>query len=593
MMQWSQLGVAETLSIAALAGAIWATYVFVVFRRHSLPEAGIRSALLAMALCCLCLIIYQPQYSVSKPGGKALLLTQSMPKIPDSLPVFALPDVKTTANVQEVPDLGFIERNHPEIQEIYVAGYTLEPAQAKNLQRLKVHFLEEEAPEGFNWLSYSRRIKQGEEFLVSGTYRHTTADTVKLGLSTIEGLQDSVRLVSGESRFSLQAQTQLAGNYMAALHIRTNDSVRTEFLPYTVEEKRPLHVLLLQGFPSFELNYLKDWIGQAKHHIQMRARISRDKYATQTININQDSGPKPPLSAENLADMDLLICDAESLRQLSAAENKRIQQAVANGLGLLVLADEAWLKNPQINSQTFPISPSTLLSFAPRQEPQAAQGKAMADKLPATFAANSLLIPVAYSREGEIIAAYRPDGKGRVGAMLVTATFPWLLQGETAVYNRLWTDILESFSRRQYGREIHLAEFPFIVKDFPAHFHSTDTVRAPAIIQYASGLQQHAMPKGGLPLTGKTSYQFIPVEEGWLQINYGEDTTSVHQVYVLPAHAWADLRQATWWRQNQQNLSVEAPDKTYAYPAWEDIPLLWFFLPLVASLSLLWWREKA
>jgi hypothetical protein len=508
------------------------------------------------------------------------------------LPVFALPDVKTTANVVKVPDLGFIERNYPEIQEVYVAGYNLEPAQAKKLQRLTLHFLEKEAPAGFTWLSYSQQVKQGEEFRISGTYHHTSADTVKLRLSTIEGLQDSVLLGFGESRFSLQAQTQMAGNYMAALHILTKDSIRTELLPYTVEEKRPLQVLMLQGFPSFELNYLKDWLGQAKHRIQMRARISRDKYAIQTININPDSRSKPPLSADNLADMDLLICDAESLRQFTAAEKSRLQHAVGNGLGLLVLADEAWLKNPQIINQLFTISASKLRSFAPWQRPQAAQGKVMADKLPATFAVSPLLIPVAYSGEGEIIAAYRPEGKGRIGAMVVTATFPWLLQGETAVYNGLWTDILESFSRRQSSKTIRMTAFPFILKNQPATFTATDTLLTPVTIKYTSGMQQQAMPKGGLPLTGETSYQFLPVEEGWLQIRYGEDTTSFHQAYVLPANAWTDLRQASWWRQNQPNNPVLNSDETYSYSSWEDIPLFWFFLPLMASLGVLWWREK-
>jgi hypothetical protein len=592
MIQGSQLGFAETISLALVAGAVWLLYLFLIFRRHTGKEVLLRSLLLAVALSCLCLIIVQPQYSFSRPGGKALLLTQPVSSMPDSLRVFALPGVSAPAHVQQVPDLGFIERNYPQIQELYIDGYGLEPAQMQALQRLQLHFLEKKAPAGFTWLGYSRKVNEGEELLISGTYGNASADTAKLILSTAEGLQDSVLLAPGENRFSLQAQTQVAGNYIAALRLVNGDSIRTEPLPYVVAEKQPLQVLMLQAFPSFEMNYLKDWLGQAKHRIQLRARISRDKFATQTINLDSKAGTQALLSEQNLKEANLLICDAESLRQFSAAERKRLQQAVEDGLGLLVLADEAWLKNPQVLGRKFPLIASEQLSFAPGENVQAAQGKVLAGKLPAAFAESSLQVPVAYSHAGEITAAYTPAGKGRTGALLATATFPWILQGETALYSRLWTDIIQAFSRREPGRAIRLADFPFMLKDHPVYFLVTDTALIPAAIRYASGTGQQAMPRGGLPQSVETSYQFLPVEEGWIQIGYKEDTTLSYQACVLPAHAWTDLKHATWWRQNGQYTYAGSADKAYTYAAWEEISPLWFFLPLITSLALLWWREK-
>lgn len=592
MMQWSQLEFAETTSIALFAIAIWVVYLFFIFRRNSLPEATLRSLLLGIALFCLCLIIYKPQYRITQPHGNALLLTQPVNTIPDSVLVFALPAVQTPANVQKVPDLSFIERNYPEIKEVYIAGYSLEPAQTKGLQRLKVSFLEKEPPAGFRWLSYTRQVREGESLTVSGTYMNSLADTAKLLFSTVEGLQDSIVLSAGENRFSLQAHTQIAGKYIANLQLISGDSTRMEILPYIVEARKPLQVLMLQGFPSFEMNYLKDWLGQGKHRIQVRARISRDNYSMQRINTDIKESARPILSEENLNASDLLICDAESLRQLSAIEKNRLQNAVREGLGLLVLTDEEWLKRPEIIHHKFTITPSRRLSFIPRQIVQAAHGMEMADKLPAAFAANDMLIPVAYSQEEETVTACLPSGSGKVGALLATATFPWMLQGEAEVYSQFWTNSIQAVSRRQMKAALSLSAFPFIIQDLPATFTVTDTLLSPATINYTSGTQQLAMPEKGLLHTVEKAYQFLPSEKGWADIYYGEDSTDIHPIYVQPANAWTDLKQAYWWRQNQNIQSASALNSSYTYTAWQDVPLIWIFLLLIASMGFLWWREK-
>jgi hypothetical protein len=203
-----------------------------------------------------------------------------------------------------------------------------------------------------------------------------------------------------------------------------------------------------------------------------------------------------------------------------------------------------------------------------------------------------LLLPIAYSQAEEIITAYTPDGKGRVGAQLAAATFPWILQGQADAYSQFWTTIIEAISRRQPVRNIRLTPFPFIQKGYPSTFTITDTVLSPATIRYTSGHEQQVMPQQGLPGTLEIAYPFLPAEEGWIQIRYAADTAYSHQAYVLPPYAWQDLKQAGWWRQYLQVQAAASPDKAYTYAAWERIPLLWFFLPLVASLGLLWWREK-
>jgi hypothetical protein len=49
---------------------------------------------------------------------------------------------------------------------------------------------------------------------------------------------------------------------------------------------------------------------------------------------------------------------------------------------------------------------------------------------------------------------------------------------------------------------------------------------------------------------------------------------------------------AGWWRQQEQKKVVDSQGNASIYRHWEEIPALWFFLPLVVSLAVLWWREK-
>ncbi len=557
-------------------------------------EGLLRSALLAIALLCLCLIIWKPQYPVHQPAGRALVLTETTKAIPDSVPVFALPEVKVPASVQKIISLPALERNRPDIEQVYIAGYGLEPEQLTFLKRLRVSFLAKQPPPGTHWLAYNRQVKEGELLTVSGSYQNVLKDSIIIRLITAEGVQDSARLPSGKAAFVLQARPQVAGNYLGTIQISQESHLRSEPLPYQVEPKKPLSIVMIQAFPSFEFNYLKDWLAAQKHNIRVRTRISRDQYASQRINVREPVTPKastsPILAAQELIKTDLVIADAESLARLSATEQKQLKKSVVQGLGLLLLPDEQRLQKPEILGQQFSLTPTGITRFVPASIPTDRSFGKETGKYPYSFSPATLLIPVVHSRAKETIAAYIPSGTGRLGAQLATDTFTWILNGEEKTYSAFWTEIIQALSRRKGRDEFQIENSPFLWQDNSSRVLKTDSTGSPAHIRYSTGVTEVVQPRREATKGLAWIYPFRPAEPGWTQFRIGKDT-GFEQMYVLPSQAWTDLKQADWWRSNQ---SPEVVQRNYAqsFVALRSIALGWFFAPLLVSLSLLWWREK-
>jgi hypothetical protein len=327
---------------------------FLLFRKQIKKEDIIKSILFAFALLFASLLLIRPTFKKNYQAGSGLLLSEDVSNIPDSIPVYALPGVKSQGKVIMVPDIAFIERNHPEILQLYISGKNIPPEQLKNVKRIKVIFLDQEISSGFSWISYNRNLKEGENLQVNGTYINDMPDSVMLKLNSAEGMLDSVYLPPGRNSFSMSGNLEIPGNFIGRMEVNIKDSLRYEPLPYVISSRRPLQILMIQAYPSFELNYLKDWLSEQGHSIHVRVQISQNKFAYQYINREKDNS-NAPLSETNLEAMDIIIADAASIKGLKNAEQKRIEKAVKNGLGILVLADESRAKSQEVLGIKFPI----------------------------------------------------------------------------------------------------------------------------------------------------------------------------------------------------------------------------------------------
>ncbi|MDJ1468103.1 hypothetical protein [Xanthocytophaga flava] len=591
-MHWSQLPTTETLLTGLVAVGILGLYLFISRQKVSGRELLLRSFLLAVVAFSLCLIIWKPQYAKEQQTGRAILLTENGLSVPDSLPVFALHSVKEDESVTSITDLAKLERSHPEIKQVFVAGYGLDPEEAKSLHRIQLTFLQKDRPEGFNWLDYPHKVKAEEALRVSGNYYIHSSDSLKIRLVTSEGAQDSVWITEKHPDFTLNAYPLLPGNFVGEIQVIQNKEVRHEPLPYIVTPKEPLNVIVLQAYPDFETNYLKDWLSDQKHKVQVRARISRDKYSFQQINLPIQKQQPAILSKASLGNADLLITDAESLEQLSAQEKKQVQTAIDQGLGLLLLPDDKWPQKADVLGNKFAVHTTGIKQFIPVQLSASDIVSDAIEKLPVAFSDRQIIVPIVYSKDKEPVAAYMPVGSGRVGVQLTNGTYTWILNAKDKVYSTFWTEVLQELGRKKEQTEVKFKQFPFAWEDNISSLVYTDTAVAAMTVQYLSGIKEKIQPKIELPETRVATYPFYPAEAGWLTVTSDKDTTHAASVYVVQADKWKDLRQASWFQANSQIRSVTTINANQTFTTWKNIPLLWFFMTLLIALSVLWWREK-
>ncbi len=586
-MQWSQFPAFETTLIASLAFLIWISYLTSVWKKLSGAELGLRAGLLAVALVCLYGIICKPQSVANQPAGKALVLTEPVSSIPDSLPVYSLFPLPNK-NTEYIPDLSSLERNHPEIEQVYIAGRDVEPEEIVSLKRLKPLLLDGLPPQGFHWLTYDDMLNEGEPLLISGSYYNASADSVKIRLLTTEGPQDSVAMGAGKQTFALKGYPKTAGNFLATIQIKTASQTRSESVPFQVAPKESLRIAMLQAFPSFEANYLKDWLATQKHQVQAQAQVSKQALAAQQINIDAKDKIPTLLSTQTLAKTDLLILDEESLKRLSATQQAQVKNAVNQGLGILILPQNQWLQNPTILSQRFALRTTGVRQFVPALA-NTQKTATEAEKYPYAFGSDPLQISVLQSRTYESLVAFRPLGNGRVGAELATNTFTWLLNDDEATYSTFWTELIQALSRRKQQSSLHVQGLPYLWKDYAGGLQGPDSLTDAITVRYPSGQKQTIWPK--IDAAQGVVYPVRPLETGWAEVFAGTDTTHKQSIYMQPNTAWKDLRQTAFWRANQQvHSSVAANTATIAVP--KEIPLIWFFIPFLTSLGTLWWREK-
>lgn len=586
-MRWTQLSGAETAIIVLISILIWLIYSIFAFRKAGYKEGTLRSVFLAFSLVFVGLIIFRPGYATEKPTGGGILLTEDVEAIPDSLPVFALPNVKIKDQVIQVPDIIYIERNHPEINQLYISGNDLKHSDLKQLKRIQTAFAGDIDLSGFTWINYNRHLKEGEKLQVSGTYINNAADTINLKLITAEDTLDSVYIPSGTHSFFMQGRVEISGNYLGRIAVQREDSIRYEPLPYTVKPKKKLRIIILQSYPSFEMNYLKDWLAHQQHSIQGRVQISRNKFATQYINLEKRN-PNLMLSEENLNETDIIIADAASIRQLNNLEQRRLRQAVNEGLGILMLPDASWIRNPVAIGENFSLNASPHNDFIPEGITTFIQKNSL-KKLPVQFVEMPVLVPIIRSQKQEIVAVYIPKGTGRIGSQLVLETFPWILKGKRDLYNNFWTDLINMISRRESAHHIQFSDLPFLWEHDVNQLFVNDTSLNKISFVNETGNEMFARPKIALNRPFESSFPFISSKEGWVKIVFSQD--QFLNEYVLPAAAWKDLKQAFWWRKNQQFAS-NTTFEFQKYNAFEEVPLIWWYTGFILAISFLWWREK-
>lgn len=519
-------------------------------------------ALVLIAVGIIGLII-QPKYSVEISPKKAVVLTDGYEtNILDSL-------VQQHVGIDTV---SFHQFNSKDFQEIFLLGNGVESYEFEYFENIKTHFHPSKIPYGITAITYNPKPVQLKNTVVKGNC-HCEGNS-KIVLVEPQGRIDSIE---NSSQFEFDLIPKIKGQQMYYLEY-WKDSVVIERnpLPIDVQVPEKINVLILNSFPTFESNHIKQFLASKNHAVVIRNRISTDRFSNEFVNTNRLALGK--LGATLLHQFDLLIIDQKELTNLNRSEMRNLQSAIQNGMGLLLhgVNSKSFAKGMFVNFKVVKKKPQkiTLPTFE----------NAVLHKSEFEFSTTGNIFPIVEIKN-TILSAYQLFGQGKIGVVLMDNTYQLNIRGNELAYAHFWSKHIDELAAKE-KETIDMKLFPKTpIEKQPLEVEIIDlksinpnVLINDVTVSMAQDVNIKEQWKG----------KFWPDKKGWHQLIAD---SVVYNFYVFKNNDWKTLRSKQKLEMNQRfflNSSYSNTKKTRD----KTIPLYFAFLLFLIGASYLWLEAK-
>lgn len=522
--------------------------------------------------------------------------------IPPGATVVALPEADAPAATPRAPDLATALRQHPGTSTLTLVGDGL-AARDRDIA-LPAHVTLQSAPAPRGWVDLQPPAitAPGGLFTVSAQAQGVANAHAEL-LDPAGVVVDRAPL-DAQGSVQLQGSARDAGRSEFTLRLLDAQQHTVDSVPVplqTMAQPAP-RVLMLAAAPGPEWKYLRRWATDTGLAVQMQANAGGGVML----------GDAPvALTAARLAATDVLVLDERSLTSLGAAQRSLIQQALRDGLGVLVrsggpLSDSArqvlrgWglvvSGGARAAPLILPADPESALLQARRGPTRpASDSTAYIDE---ASAASHSAAPPALERfdanaadtkallldaKGQPVGGWRSVGRGRVAVLPISDSYRLVLAGRDDRYAELWSSV-----------------FAEVARALPAAVAARVEATTPwsgervSICQVTDGAQM-VDPQGGKvtlqidPASGtQRCAGYWPGAAGWHQLQQGESSLAF---YVFDPDGAASLhrqevRQTTAQRLTQGGAASSGSPVPVPGPRWP------WLLAFIAAAGLLWWLER-
>lgn len=401
-------------------------------------------------------------------------------------------------------------------------------------------------------------------------------------LSGPAGVEDSVFLQNRENRFSFKVTPKTSGNMFYYLVGKLNDKILfEEKVPVNVQPQLPLRILLLQSFPTFETRFLKTYLGERGHQLALRYQVSKNIYRYEYVNREE----KPfEVNSELLTEMDLLIITEDVLMQMNKRTLSEITQAVQQGLGLLLLVQnaDAELESTDLFKQFEFLKDkkdSTQLVLADISKRVSLPTGGLRIK-------NTPTLQTVFEDADGSIVGYTFFGRGKVGVQLIQDTYILSLGASMYSYASIWQPCIQKISRTGIlDSHIEITT--------PAPIYKNQPIVVQIISNEANPKLEFQKQK--IPLLENTTLQQVyettiwPEQSGWNTLTLSDSTKL--NFFVHEDGEWGYLKQA---QQQKANRSHHSKNEIVATISHEQRPVsrILLFSILILSLGFLWLSSK-
>ncbi len=315
--------------------------IFLVWQESKKPYRFRILRIIAVILMMLALtgLLFKPSYQTKKSSNIILLTPNYSAKQVDSI-LLDHPDLMLMHLEQTSPYKNSTRLFHEELPERaneikIVIGQGLPRYLLDNLETRAFHFIPAPSPEGITNLFVSNHNIINRKNSITATLNSINGKGW-IKLSGPGGKEDSVAIKNkGQNDFELAFLPKNSGALLYSLSIHDGDTQYEEILPLTVDQERPLQILFLLSYPTFEAQNLKSFLARKNHSVVLRHQLSKNNFRYEYVNHDQIRIDR--LTPALLDNIDLLITDGETMSSLSPPEKAALEKSIFSGLGLLHL----------------------------------------------------------------------------------------------------------------------------------------------------------------------------------------------------------------------------------------------------------------
>lgn len=566
--------------ILIIALFVWLVYAWKEKVNYGRSKFILHLGVSFVAISSLVLIALQPQIQVKKDTQIAVLLTEgyeqtqvdSLKKVDPQLEVYPYKMGEAIFDADKIPS------------SVFILGNGIRSFDHWQLEGIPSYYLGGKEPKGISQLNYDPYQTKGNRIQFNGTYIKPSKNHQLLLEGPGGNPLDSVTLTDEKSQlFALSTDLKVVGNFK--FHLIEKDSLGTvlskDILPITIVDKSPLKILVLNGFPTFESKYLKNYLAESGHQVVVKNQLTTARYKYEYFNMT--SQPLIEITPEKLGIFDLLIIDTKSLKGLSNRQLNTLKSAVGDlGLGVLIQADASYFSGKQFISS---------FKFDREEKEDAAltaYPKQNIKKKLYQFRNDISTQPI-HRSGSKIWSAYERLGSGRVGTTVFQNTFELILDGHPKTYQAFWSKMINQISKRTIPIVQWSANSKIAFKDQAFEFEVRTAVPKP-IIESSEG---YSVPlQRDVHVKSLWKGKVYPRDIGWQQHYLKQDSTTVFPYYVTDTSQWKSITNFNTVKSNKIHFNNTSKSEDTPRKVLKPVNPLWFFIIFILCSGYLWLEPK-
>lgn len=522
------------------------------------------------------------------------LLAGAIGKLSFEHPVDDMLTLVTDGEGKNHQDPSVLLLEHPGLNRLKVEGYGLFQSQWNSFDGVLVDFKPPVLPSGAIAVTWQRRLILGQELVIKGKWHSNSTSriyTVKL-LNPANEIIAQQRIVKGE-QFELKTIPKANGRYSYRF-IAEDDSgkrISDEPVPIQVVEAPRAKLMVIQSAPSFETRHLKNWASENGAAMLVLTTISKARYITDSVNLAPEQ-PKT-LHPATLADFDLLLIDGRALTTLTSQQQLWLQQAVEQGLGLMVLLDNHLLEQA--------VLPKVLSDFELSKPPSEQKNEVVMsgsevafDVLPVLLEADSGKV-FEQDMQGEPLGLYRRYGLGKVAVSKLKVRYRWRLHGQMSLYSRYWQDTLALLAKgRSDSRFVQNTQQS---RPLPGRLGKVCVLSEQDSLELKWFDQAITLHRDAFNPHRRCAL-YWPQQAGWQRFTLYDEHNKVldsFDEYVFTANQWQIAQQHQRLSDTKAFIAAQKLKPQGDKPVRSKIEPVagkWYWLLLTLFAAILWWEHK-